>query len=75
MAMGKMYQAPAIVWAGPQAKRPRAQVPDQPPSYNSALMPWPVYLNLQNRFPQLKGWVTAKQRIFGTGGGDAGGGT
>lgn len=69
MAMGKMYQAPAIVWAGPQAKRPPAQVPDQPPSYNSALMPWPVYLNLQNRFPQIKGesdkeWVSRVKPIL-----------
>ncbi len=69
MAMGKMYQAPAIVWAGPKSKRPPAQVPDQPPSYNGSLMPWPLYLDLQNRFPQQPGekdkaWVDRVRPIL-----------
>ncbi|HVZ42990.1 MAG TPA: hypothetical protein VHA82_04190 [Ramlibacter sp.] len=29
-----------------------AEARSQPASYNSTLMPWPVYLALQNRFPQ-----------------------
>ncbi len=43
-----------------------------------ALEVWDIALSSGRvRFPQLKGWVAAKQRIFGTGGsaGDAGGGT
>lgn len=69
MVMNRVYQPPAIVWNGPAAKRPQNQVPDQPASYNSALLPWPVYLNLQNRYPQLRGetdkaWVARIKPIL-----------
>ncbi|MCW5649695.1 MAG: hypothetical protein KIS62_08120 [Ramlibacter sp.] len=62
MVMGRIYQAPAIVWNGPAKKKPQAQVPEQPPGYCSTFLPWPVYLTLQNRFPQRinesdKSWV------------------
>lgn len=65
----RVYQPPAIVWAGPRAKRPQAQVPEQPPGYNSAVMPWPVYLNLQSRFKQQlgesdKAWIERVKPIL-----------
>ena len=52
MPIGNVYKPPPIVWRGAAQKKPTAPDFDQPAGYCSTLLPWPVYLSLQNRFPQ-----------------------
>ncbi len=71
MPIGTLYQAPSIVWNGPQAKQPKPQTPAQPPGYNASVLPWPIYLDLQNRYPQQlnesdKAWVERVKPILRT---------
>jgi len=42
-----LYTPPAITWKGPSR-----HAGDRPANYNSSVLPWPVYLQLQNRYPQ-----------------------
>lgn len=52
MPIGTVYKPPTVAWRSPVLKKPAGHPFDQPAGYTSSLLPWPVYLTLQNRYPQ-----------------------
>jgi hypothetical protein len=69
MPIGRVYQAPVVRWRKPKQWPALPEAAAQPVNYNSALLPWPVYLALQNRFPQKldesdKAWIDRVRPIL-----------
>lgn len=65
MPIGTVYKAPPVVWRG----APATGELRQPANYQSTILPWPVYLRMQNQYPQRidetdRGWLHRIKPMF-----------